>query len=75
MSEVLPNLFIGSLKVAQDQKFLKEKKIRHILSCGKFSFPGGINPKIIKRHKEIDLKDNHIEPIKFYFWEAYNFIS
>ena len=31
MSEVLPHLFIGSLKIADDQKFLKEKKIKSIL--------------------------------------------
>ena len=73
MSQILPNLYLGSLKVASDPKFLKEKKIKYILSCGVFNIPTVIH-KGIKR-KEFKLKDNNIEPIKFYFWEAYEWIS
>ena len=73
MSQILPNLYLGSLKVASDPQFIKDKKIKHILSCGIFTIPN--IPKQIKRRKEFKLKDNNIEPIKFYFWEAYEFIS
>ena len=73
MSLILPNLYLGSLKVASDPKFLKEKKIKHILSCGVFNIQS--IPKSIIRRQEFKLKDNNIEPIKFYFWEAFEFIS
>ena len=73
MSQILPNLFLGSLKVASDAKFIKDNKIKHILSCGKFNIP--ILPKSVMRRQEFKLKDNNIEPIKFYFWEAFEFIS
>jgi|LauGreDrversion4_2_1035121.scaffolds.fasta_scaffold64869_4 hypothetical protein len=73
MSQILPNLFLGSLKIASDPKFIKDNKIKHILSCGVFNIPKV--PKSIIRREEFKLKDNNIEPIKFYFWEAFEFIS
>ena len=74
MSLILPNLYLGSLKVAQDPKFLKDKKIKHVLSCGLFSYPPG-NLKFLKRRKELPMKDNHIEPVLFYFQESFDFIT
>jgi protein-tyrosine phosphatase len=74
MSQILPNLFLGSLKVAQDSKALKERKIKHVLSCGEFQFPDNYK-KLVRRRKELPIKDNHIQPIMFFFWEAHEFIS
>ncbi len=71
MSEIIPNLYLGSLKIAKDEKFLKEKKIKYILSCGIFSIP---KFSIIKQRKELPLKDNHIQDICLYFQDSFDFI-
>ena len=74
MSQILPNLYLGSLKVAQDSKFLSKHKIRHILACGQFTYPP-FPPKLIKRKRELPMKDNNIQPMMYFFWEAYDFIE
>ena len=37
MSEVLPNLFVGTTSNALDDSFLAEKNIMHVISCGLFA--------------------------------------
>ena len=56
MSEILPGLYLGSLKVAQDAAFLTGKKIRLVVSCGIFTT---LNKRPGITYLEIPLKDNH----------------
>ena len=74
MSLILPNLYLGSLKVASDEQFLKSHKIKHILSVGQFS-QFKLKAGVVKRHKMLKVKDNSSEPISEYFWLASEFIN
>ena len=56
MSEILPNLYLGSLKVAKDATFLRDKKIKLVVSCGVFASLGrqaGIT------YIQLPIKDNY----------------
>ncbi|CAI2379951.1 unnamed protein product [Moneuplotes crassus] len=72
MSEILDFLYVSSYKMARNHKFIKEKNIKYIISCGKFDDPW---KKEGVKYKKINLLDNLSENISSHFIYCYEFIE
>ncbi|CAD8072244.1 unnamed protein product [Paramecium sonneborni] len=72
MSLILQNLYLGSVSIAKDIKFIKEKNIKYILICAK-----GLKqyyPNIVQ-YKQLNISDNPCTVIITHFPESIEFIQ